>query len=70
MTSIGFSLGTPMGRLTAQDMGVPDYVGALSKGFDMGAKPAQLTEKLLGQTLQNKVNSAKAHCLNLWQNLG
>ncbi len=60
MASIGFSLGTPMGKLSAQDMGVPDYVSALSKGFDMGAKPAQLTQQLLGQALQNKINTAKA----------
>ena len=46
MPSIGFGLGSPMGRLSAQDMGVPDYVKALSAGMDVGAKPALLQSKM------------------------
>ena len=60
MPTIGFSLGTPMGKLSAQDMGVPDYAAALSKGLDLGAKPAKLSQDLLAQQLANKINTAKA----------
>jgi len=60
MASIGFSLGQPMGRLTAADMGTPDYVTALSKGLELGNKPAKLSADLLSAHLSNTINRAKA----------
>mgnify|MGYP001564382175 CR=1 FL=1 len=57
MSTIGFNLpGVPF-KATSN---VPDYVDALSKGFDMGNKPAKLSQDLLAQQLSNSINRAKA----------
>lgn len=47
-------------KLSAADMGTPDYVSALSRGMDLGNKPAKLSEELLGQQLTNAMNRVKA----------
>jgi len=47
-------------KLTAEDMGVPDYIGAMQKGFNLGASPKILAENLLAQKLSNAINSTKA----------
>ena len=57
---VGFSLGTPMGRLAPEDVGAPDYVKALSAGTKMGNEPAQLSATLLGTHLTNALNRVKA----------
>lgn len=58
--AIGFSLGQPMGKLSAQDMGVTDFPTAFARGVEAGNKPAQLSATLLGTHLTNALNRVKA----------
>lgn len=53
MPTVGFSLGTPMGRLNAQDMGVPDLAMAIAKGLKLGYMPQQLADKQEADQLLN-----------------
>lgn len=57
MATPGFSLGTPMGKLTPQDMGVTDYAGALSKGMDLGNKPFESSKELLNMRLKQALKA-------------
>lgn len=53
----------PNMKLTAADMGVPDYAKALQQGFKTAAdvyKPRSASEQLLSQMLQNKMNAPNA----------
>lgn len=50
----------PGGRLTAADMGVPDYAGSLSRGFALGMQPSKQAESLLSTMLANKIQGVKA----------
>jgi hypothetical protein len=53
----------PSMKLTAQDMGVPDYVQALQSGLQTASdvyKPRRASEDLLAQMLANKMNKPKA----------
>lgn len=50
----------PGSRLSAADMGVPDYAGALSRGFTLGNQPKKQSEELLASMLENKIKGAKA----------
>lgn len=57
----------PNMKLSAQDMGVPDYMAALQQGMqgsqmasETVQKPRQLSEALLNSILQNKMNTPKA----------
>ncbi len=57
----------PNMKLTAGDMGVPDYMQALRTGMqasreatETAYKPKNMAEALLGQQLQNKMNAPKA----------
>ena len=53
----------PNMKLSAADMGVPDYADALRKGFQTSAdvyKPRRASEDLLAQMLANKMNQPKA----------
>lgn len=47
-------------KLSAQDMGAPDYAQALQKGFETAYKPRQLSEDLLAKHLSNKYAAFKA----------
>lgn len=50
-------------KLSAQDMGAPDYAQALQKGFQTAAdvyKPRQASEKLLAQMLANKFQAPRS----------
>lgn len=50
-------------KLTAGDMGVPDYGEALRKGFQTSAdvyKPSTAASNLLAKMLENKINQPKA----------
>lgn len=60
MPTVGFSLGTPMGRLNAQDMGVPDFAQAIAKGLKLGYMPQQLQDEQTQRAFANKINQAKA----------
>lgn len=53
----------PNMKLSAQDMGVPDYMTALQQGLQGAAdvyKPRKASEDLLAQMLSNKMNKPKA----------
>jgi hypothetical protein len=59
----------PTMKLTAADMGVPDYMNALRQGFQGAAdvyKPKKAAEDLLAQALSNKINRPKAENAEEW----
>ncbi len=58
--AIGFGYQAIGRALKPQETGIPDYVGALSKGLEAGFKPASLSQKLLSDMLTNKMNESKA----------
>lgn len=47
-------------KLSAADMGVPDYADALQKGFETSYKPRNMAAALLDQQLKNKYSAFKA----------
>ncbi len=57
---IGLSLPLIGRHISPEETGVPDYVSALSKGMDLGYKPANQSQDLLGKMLEAKLNSVKA----------
>jgi len=50
----------PNMKLTAQDVGVPDYVGSLTRGYQAGSLPALTSADLLNKALKAKYDAFKA----------
>jgi hypothetical protein len=62
----------PNMKLTAADMGAPDYADALRKGFQASAdvyKPSTAASTLLAKMLENKINQPKAQDAQGWYDL-